>query len=188
MLALPFLPGGWAANRDVILMVCIAWSVVSLIAFAAHRGHLRRLLKEAGVGGWIDEVKARRLLRYVGWFSLFAIFDILIQGYASHLFGVDIAWTALAARIPILYLAISIPSLGNFGTREIAWATLFEGYGTEGELIAFALWTNVIFLVMHVIIGVTFASRAFSLIREMRRVKGEGQKIRGSLLRDAIDR
>ena len=72
----------------------------------------------------------------------------MIQGLASRAFGVDIAWTALAARIPLLYLALVTPSLGNFGTREIAWAGLFSEFGSRDALIAYAFAVNSVFLIL----------------------------------------
>ena len=130
----------------------------------------------------------RQLLPFVGWFVLFAIFDVAIQGAASRSFGVPISWLALMARIPILYLAISIPSLGNFGTREIAWRNLFEGYGDDASLYAFALWTNVIFLIMHALIGGLFFSRAVALVRGVRAARKQGEVIREPVLRDGAER
>ena len=112
---------------------------------------------------------------------------MLIQGTASRAFGVPIPWTELAARIPILYVVMSIPSLGNFGTREIAWAQLFAEHGTRAELTAFALWTNAIFLVMHVVIGALFLNRAITLVRQMRAARRQGETVPRPFLHDAID-
>ena len=92
------------------------------------------------------------------------------------------------ARIPILYLAISLPSLGNFGIREIAWSNLFEDYGTREELIAFALWTNTVFLLMHVGIGVLFVRRAIELTREVRAARKQGDTVPEPFLREGADR
>jgi hypothetical protein len=80
-----------------------------------------------------------------------------------------------------------LPSFGNFGTREIVWANVFHGYGTSASLYAFALWTNVIFLVMHVLIGVVFLNRALSLLGDLRRTKGDVETLRSPILRDALD-
>jgi hypothetical protein len=187
-IALPFLPGDLAENRDVGLLVLISWGAVAAAVFAIRRGYVQRLLRDAGAGEWLESVTWRKLMPIVGFFALFAVFDIIIQGAASRAFGTEISWIALAGRIPILYLAISIPSLGNFGTREIAWANLFEGYGEDAALYAFALWTNVIFLVMHALIGALFFSRAITLIRGVRQARQGGEEIRRPLLRDAADR
>ena len=80
-----------------------------------------------------------------------------------------------------------LPSFGNFGTREIAWANVFHGYGTEPALYAFALWTNVIFLVMHVLIGVLFLNRALALLADLRRTPIDVKSLRRPILRDALD-
>ena len=95
-------------------------------------------------------------------------FDVLIQGTASRAFGIPIEWTALVARIPIFYLVLTIPSFGNFGTRELAWAELFSNYASREMLVAYSLWVNGIFLVANVAIGMCFIGRALALIRGLR--------------------
>jgi Na+/glutamate symporter len=111
----------------------------------------------------------------------------VIQGLASQAFGVHIDWTALAARIPLLYLALVIPSLGNFGTRELAWAGLFSEYGSRDSLIAYAFAVNTVFLILNVLIGVIFLKRAFELVSEVRRVRKTGEGAPARLLRDPTD-
>jgi hypothetical protein len=186
--SLALLPGGVTENADVATAVGLGWTLVAASFIAGQFGVWRRLMSTLGLTTWIGRVRFRELLPFVGWFVLFAIFDVTIQGLASRSFGVPIPWLALMARIPILYVAISIPSLGNFGTREIAWANLFEGHGEDAALYAFALWTNVIFLVMHALIGALFFGRAIALLRGVRQARQEGEEIRGPLLRDASDR
>jgi len=185
--AMFFLPGGVVQNTRMAITIALCWLAVGAATAAVHFGYLHRALARIGLGAWIDRVRARDLLPFLGWFALFALFDVVIQGLASRAFGVDIPWLALASRIPVLYLAISIPSLGNFGTREIAWANLFAEYGSEAQLYAFALWTNLIFLIMHALIGAFFVSRAFKLMQGLRRAKREGTEIPEPILRDAID-
>jgi hypothetical protein len=84
-------------------------------------------------------------------------------------------------------MAISLPSFANFGTRELAWSTLFADFGSREALIAFALWTNAIFAIMHVLIGVVFFGRAIGLLRDLRRARREGQRVPSPLFHDAID-
>jgi hypothetical protein len=185
--ALLFLPGGLGANRDVAIAMTVCWLAVGCCWIVIRRGYLDRLLANSNLWGWLKLLTLRSLLPFFGYFALFGVFDILIQGLASRAFGVEISWIALAARIPILYFAISIPSLANFGTREIAWANLFSEFGTREELTAFALWTNVIFLVMHVAIGAMFVPRAISLVRDLRKARRAGELVRAPLIRDPID-
>lgn len=185
--ALPFLEGGLGHNRDVSILVAVSWLLVIAVSIAVHLGYLRRALERLGIGGWIDSVKLRELVPYVGWFAVFGVYDVAIQGLAARSFGLHIDWIALIARIPVMYVALLIPSLGNFGTREIAFATLFEEYGTNEALTAFALWTNTIFLAMHVIIGSLFISRAVALVREVRNARKTGHPIPSPILRSPID-
>jgi len=186
-LALALLEGGVDANRDVAGLVACSWLAVLVIWIAVRRGYMRIALERLGIGGWIDTVKPRELIPYVGWFGLFGIYDVAIQGLAARSFGLEIEWIALVARIPVMYFAMLIPSLGNFGTREIAFATLFDDYGTRESLYAFALWTNTIFLAMHVIIGGLFLNRAIALVREVRKQSQFGNPVPRPILRDAID-
>ena len=100
----------------------------------------------------------------------------------------EIPWIALAARIPLLYMALVIPSLGNFGTRELAWAGLFSEFGSRDSLIAYAFAVNSVFLVLNLVIGVAFLKRSLELIREVRRAKKTGEPTPAPrLLRDPTD-
>lgn len=187
-LALPFVPGGASSYRGIQVAVVIGWVLVVAVIVALRLGWWHALLRSSGLLSWVERVDPRRLLPFFGWFCLFALFDVLIQGLASRAFGVPIPFTALAAGIPVLYVVMSIPSLGNFGTREIAWAELFAEYGTKAELTAFALWTNAIFLVMHVVIGAVFFNKAVALVRQMRAARKQGEPVpRQPFLRDASD-
>jgi hypothetical protein len=186
-LALPFLSGGPAGNRDVSALVFVGWSLVAGVVLTGRLGVWRRLLAQAGLAGWFDRVETRALLPFLGWFALFAAADVAIQGAASRAFGVAIPWTDLAARIPLLYFALSIPSFGNFGPREIMWAASFADHGPRETLIAFALWTNAIFMMMHALIGMLFFGRALELLRQVRSARASGTQVPEPLLHDAID-
>jgi hypothetical protein len=110
-----------------------------------------------------------------------------IQWLASRAFGVSIEWTAIAARLPLVYLTFLIPTLGNFGTRELTWAALFDEFGDRDALIAYAFSINAIFLVLNVLLGVIFLSRALQLIGAVRQAQREGGQIPRPLLGDPTD-
>lgn len=186
-LALAFLSGGSTANGDVAVAAGIGWTIVLGVAVAARLGLWRRFVTSTGPGAWLANVEPRSLLPFLGWFALFAAFDVIVQGLSSRAFGVAIDWWALAGRIPILYFVLSLPSFGNFGTRELAWAACFSEYGTREELVAYALATNTVFLLLHVAIGVAFLPRAVSLVSDLRRARREGEALPQPLLRDASD-
>ena len=80
-----------------------------------------------------------------------------------------------------------IPSLGNFGTRELAWAGLFSEFGTRDQLIAYAFAVNSVFLVLNVLIGVVFLKRSLQLISDVRRAKKTGEPTPGRLIHDPTD-
>jgi hypothetical protein len=187
-LVLPFLAGGLMKNLDVATAVSIGWTTVIVCIGAGRLRYWERFLRRVGLESWAGKAKLRRLVPIVGWFAVFAAFDVLIQGLASRAFGIPIPWIDLLARIPLLYVAISLPSFGNFGVREIAWSTLFGDYGSREALIAFALWTNAIFAVMHALVGSLFVGRAISLWRELREARKEGTIVPSPILHDAIDR
>ena len=184
---LPLLDGGPANNLDVVATVTLGWSIVGAILLAGRYGFWRRALSRINFGTSGRGVSFRQLLPFFSWFMCFAAFDVLIQGSASRAFGVDIDWLSLTARLPVLYLAISVPSFGNFGTREIAWSNLFSDYGSEEALIAFALWTNAIFAAWHLIIGALFFPLAVRMLRDFRRARKEGESVPQPFFRDAID-
>ena len=186
-LSLGLLADGPKGNPDVLTLVVLGWSVVAFVAVSVRMGWWRRLLEAAGVASRLGHLSASQLLPWVGLFILFATLDVLIQGSATRAFGVSVDWTALMARIPLMYVVMALPSLGNFGTREIAWTYCFAEFGTREALIAYALWTNVIFLIMHVLIGTLFFGRALELLREVRRARREGEELPRPLLHDAID-
>lgn len=186
-IALPLLPGGPMSNPDVTVAVVVSWCMLGWLAWASKRGALQRLLAPIGLEALVGRVKLRDWIPYIGYFVLFGIFDVVVQGVASRVFGIHIDWIALVARIPVLYVALMIPSFANFGTREIAWASLFSEFGDDAALYAYAFWTNGIFMAMHVLIGVVFMPRAFRLVRGMREARKRGDMMPRPLVHDAID-
>ncbi len=188
-LAFPFLPGTFDANRDVFVTVAVTWAIVLILAVGVRASATgsTRIPGARRVRDWLERFPLREIRPFFFGFLALTIFDIVIQGLASRAFGVEIAWTALAARIPLLYLALVIPSLGNFGTRELAWAGLFSEFGTRDELIAYAFAVNSVYLILNVLIGTLFLKRALQLVAEVRRVRKAGEPAPAPLLRDPTD-
>jgi hypothetical protein len=102
---------------------------------------------------------------------------VLIQGFASRAFGVPIAWDALAGRIPLVYFSFLIPTLGNFGTREVSWAALFSEFGPRDALIAYAFSVNMVFLALNILLGLIFLPRALALLAAVRWVRRGGEPL-----------
>jgi hypothetical protein len=188
-LVLPFLPGSFDANREVFIAVGVTWVVILVLAIGVRLSATgsTRIPGARRVRNWLDRFPLREIRPFFFGFLALTIFDVLIQGLASRAFGVEIAWTALAARIPLLYLALVIPSLGNFGTRELAWAGLFSEFGSRDALIAYAFAVNSVFLILNVLIGVLFLKRALELVGEVRRARKTGEPAPAPLLRDPAD-
>ncbi len=188
-IALPFLSGGFEANRDVFITTGITWTIVFVVAIGvrASATHPTRIPGAQRVRDWLERFPIREIRPFFLGFIGLTVFDIVIQGLASQAFGVNIGWTALTARIPLLYLALMIPSLGNFGTRELAWAGLFSEYGSRDSLIAYAFAVNTVFLILNVLIGIIFLKRALELLTEVRRVRKTGELTPARLLRDPSD-
>jgi hypothetical protein len=186
---LPFLPGSFDSNRDVFIAAGITWLVVFALAIGVRISATgsTRIPGAKRVRNWLVRFPLREIRPFFFGFLAFTIFDVVIQGLASRAFGVDIAWTALTARIPLLYLALVTPSLGNFGTRELAWAGLFSEFGERDELIAYAFAVNSVFLILNVLIGTLFIKRALELVREVRRARKAGEPAPAPLLRDPAD-
>jgi hypothetical protein len=186
-LSLAFLQGGPAANRDILIAVSIAWTLLAAAFVATRTGLWERRIASTRFGAWTKNLSLRTMLPFVGWFALLAAFDVVIQGLASRAFGIVIDWWALAGRIPLLYLALSLPSFGNYGTREITWSFCFSEFADRDALVAYAFATNTVFLMLHVVIGVIFLPRALALIGELRRARKRGVEVPRPLIHDAID-
>ena len=186
-LALAFVPEGVVQLSAIGGAVAFGWTLVGAFVIARALGAVDRLYTLLRLDWLGNRIKLRDLLPYFWVFAAFAVADIVIQGAATRAFGNPIDWIALSAGIPVLYLMMLLPSFGNFGTREIVWANVFHGYGDEPTLYAFALWTNVIFLVMHVLIGAVFFKRAFALLGDLRKNPIDIKSVRPPILRDALD-
>lgn len=185
--ALAFVDPNLVQFSAVAGAVAFGWILVVGFLIARSLGATDRLYKLMRLDWLEGRVVLRDLLPYLWIFGAFACADILIQGMATRAFGNPIDWIALTSGIPVLYLAMLLPSFANFGTREIVWANVFYGYGDEASLYAFALWTNVIFLIMHVLIGILFLKRAVALLMDLRRSRSTVEGVRQPILRDALD-
>ncbi|MDH3518845.1 MAG: flippase-like domain-containing protein [Myxococcales bacterium] len=188
-IAAPFLEGGVAANPGLASALAVLWTLLIACAIAVWLFRTERLKFRAAarVAAWIDRFPPRELAIFFWGFAALALFDVQIQWLASHAFGVPIDWTALAARIPIVYLLFTIPTLGNFGTRELAWAGLFAEFGARDALIAYAFAVNALFMVLNLAIGIVFLPRAVELIAALRRARREGERVPRPLLHDPTD-
>jgi hypothetical protein len=186
-LALFLLEGGAAANRDVATAATFVWTLMISGFVAVKLSQSGRIRGMKRVSDFLERFPLRTIAPFVLAFVGVTMFDVLIQGLATRAFGAPIGWLDLMARIPLLYLALVVPSLGNFGTRELAWAGLFEGVAERDALIAFAFATNAIFLVLNVILGIVFLPRALTLLRELRRQRKTGEKVPEPLLHDPVD-
>jgi hypothetical protein len=182
-IALPLQRAG--ADEDVVTSVAITaglmWAllIAGVVSVALVRSGRLRSKRIAAISGWLERFPLHRIAPFVVGFAALAVFDIHIQWLASRAFGVALDWSALAARLPLVYLAFIVPTLGNFGTRELTWAALFGEFGERDSLIAYAFAVNAIFLVINVLLGVIFLSRALQLIDAVRRARREGESIPG---------
>ncbi len=181
-IALPFLDGTAEQNRDVMIAAAIGWSMIFGTAFAIRRARHSASGRLARVRAVLEAIDFRAFAPMLGWFVLLAGLDVVVQWIATHAFNAPIPLLALAARIPILYTAFLIPSFGNFGTREVVWAALFSDYADRETLIAYAVATNTLFLIFHVLIGVIFLPRAIALLQQVREARREGAEMPGGPL------
>lgn len=188
-LALPTLPGGIAANRDVAITAGVLWAILITIIVGVRLSTTRgwRFPGARGIRSWVERFPLSTLRPFLLGFVALVLFDVTIQKLASAAFGISIPWLALAARIPVLYLALSIPTLGNFGTRELTWAALFADYGDRDTLIAYALATNAVFLLINLALGLIFLPRALQLLAAVRLARREGEALPEPLLHDPTD-
>jgi len=166
-----------------IMWTLLAVGVASVVLVRAGRLRSKRL---SVISKWLERFPPMQIAPFLLGFAALSLFDIQIQWLASGAFGVALDRSALAARLPLVYLSFVIPTLGNFGTRELTWAALFGEFGERDALIAYAFSVNAIVLVINVLIGVVFLSHALQLISAVRRARREGESIPG-LRRDPTD-
>jgi hypothetical protein len=185
--ALPFLEGGYARNRDVFVAGGIGWTLIAVGLAAVRFGPRIGSLGESAVAQRLRQMNFARMKPILIWFVVLGVADIVFQRVTAASFGAEIPWTAMVARIPILYAAISLPSLGNLGTRELAWAWCFQDFAPRETLIAYALATNFVFLVMNVGLGVLFLPRALELVSQVRKAREAGAAPEPPLLSDPAD-
>ncbi len=188
--AFPFLGGGFAANRDVVIAIGVMWAVVLGVGAAARLSASRNVhWRGAGrIREWLERFPVRALWPFFLGFTALAVFDVVIQRLASDAFGVRIGWTELTARIPLVYLSFLLPTLGNFGTRELAWAWLFEdAERSRDELIAYAFAVNAVFLILNVVLGLVFLRRALQLVAAVRRAGRAGAPVPRPAFHDPTD-
>jgi hypothetical protein len=187
--AMPLLEGGVAGNPGVASAVILLWLLVAACTIGVwlFRNEKISFRGAARIAAWLERFSLREFSVFLWGFAALALFDVQIQWLASRAFGVEIDWIALAARLPLVYLAFTIPTLGNFGTRELAWAGLFSEFGARDALIAYAFAVNAIFFVLNIVIGVIFLPRALELISAVRRARREGEKVPRPLLHDPTD-
>jgi len=187
-LALLLLPGGLAANRDVAIAASVGWLLIAGTALGLRSARRSTTGRLARVRAWLEQLDLRSFVPMLGWFGALALSDITVQWLATRAFGAPIGFLSLVARVPILYTAFLIPSFGNYGTRELAWAALFADTHPRHTLIAYAFATNTLFLIFHVVIGVVFLPRALALLREVRDARRVGEPVPAApLVRDPAE-
>jgi hypothetical protein len=188
-LALFLLPGGIAENRDVAIGAGVTWAAVIGVGLAVRISAIRAvpLPGVRYVRDWLERFSLRELRPFLLAFIALTAFDVLIQGFASRAFGVPISWAALTGRIPLVYTSFLIPTLGNFGTREVAWAALFSEFGPRDALIAYAFSVNMVFLAINVMLGLIFLPRALSLVAAVRWARSGGEPVREPPWRDPTE-
>lgn len=186
-LALPFLDGGYARNRDVYVFAAFGWAATAIALLLVRFGPRIGYWRASSLAQRIERFELARMRPILGWFVVLAAMDVVFQRVTAASFGAVIPWWEMVARIPILYAAISVPSLGNFGTRELAWAWCFQDFAPRDVLVAYALATNATFLVLNVLIGIVFLPKALELVSEVRKAKADGTPVQTPLLSDPAD-
>lgn len=186
-LSLPLLSGGLEQNRDVQAAVIVGWSTLAVGVLLARLGPRLGLGLAHRLREWVARIDFAGLRRILFGFVVLGMVDVAVNRWLAASFGVDLPWSAVMARLPILYAILTLPSLGNFGTREAAWAFLYGDLADAAALRACALATNTAFLLLNVLIGAAFLPRALDLLAEVRRARAEGVPVEGALLHDAGD-
>jgi len=162
LIAMPFRPATFPDNLAMMITgVCLAGLIGGVILF---EGSLIRRL-----GGWLPEPLSPagdgpvgRLMQAIvgcGWrailgaFGISMIFNLILVAwwYAAGLaLGYDnIPYTYYLLVVPILSVALLVPSISGLGVRELLAGPLFEGAGLVGaQAVALSL---LVWLLMRVV-------------------------------------
>ena len=157
LLALPFRPEGFPpALLSIIIAICIGGLIGG---FALLEGSILRTisrwipqkLMDSG-GGFV--LKVARTVDECGWraiagaMGVSVLFNLLQASWwttTGWALGLDIPYSYMLLVVPILSLAMLLPSIGGLGVREFLAPVLFSGAGLSPEqsialtLVVFAL-------------------------------------------------
>lgn len=186
-LVLPLLDGGYERNHEIYVFAAVGWSLTLITATLIRFGPSLGIGFATALARRIEAFEFSRMRPILGWFVVLAALDVVFQRITAASFGAVIPWLEMTARIPILYAAILVPSLGNLGTRELAWAWCFKEFASRDSLVAYALATNATFLFLNLAIGVFYLPKALELLSEVRRAKASGTPVEPTLLSDPTD-
>jgi hypothetical protein len=174
-------------HRDVLTAVGTGWATLVAVVLLVRLGPALGLGFALRVRAWIERVDWAGLRPIILGFVALGATDVVVQKLTAASFGIDLPWAEVIARLPILYAVLTLPSLGNFGTREAAWGLLFGEFAEPTRLQACALATNATFLLLNVSIGMLFLPRALALLDGLRAARRAGSAWSESLLTHPVD-
>ncbi len=176
-----------ADHRDVLAAVATGWATLALAILLVRFGPAVGFGVALRVRAWIERIDWAGLRPILAGFLALGVADVVVQKLTAASFGIDLPWREVIARLPILYAALTLPSFGNFGTREAAWGVLFSEFAEPARLQACALATNATFLLLNLGIGMLFLPRAIALLAELREARRSGTRVGESLLTPPVD-
>jgi len=144
LLALPFRPAGFPSHLALIIgVVCIVGLVVgfALVDGSLLHAVIRRLPFLRRVGGGFFERLARtvdscRRSALVGALLVSVVFNLMQIGWwaaTGRALGISVPLSYYLLVVPLLSLALLVPSIGGLGVRESLAPLLFGGAGVTPE-------------------------------------------------------
>jgi uncharacterized membrane protein YbhN (UPF0104 family) len=187
LLALPFRPAGFP---DQLALAIFVFSIGGLIAgFVLLDGRLIRRF-----GGWLPSIlspvgdgpvaKVLKAVQGCGWKTIgialliSAVFNLLLAAWwavTGLALGFDIPYTYYLLVVPIMSVALLVPSIGGLGVREYLAPLLFAGAGlSSAEAVALSL---LVFVVMRLVSLLGGPVYIVSTLRESRKRSPEPESV-----------
>jgi uncharacterized membrane protein YbhN (UPF0104 family) len=188
LLTLPFRPAGFPDQLALVIFIfCIGGLVAGMLLLDG------RLIRR--FGGWLPGplspvgdgavAKVLKAVQGCGWktigiaLAISAVFNFLLVGwwYVTGLaLGFDIPYTYYLLVVPIMSVALLVPSIGGLGVREYLAPILFAGAGLSGaEAVALSL---LVFVVMRVVSLLGGPVYIVATLRESRKRSLKAESVR----------
>ena len=162
--------GTWTAGGSAMAYLRVPFAAIALgcgaLLVAGRLG--RALLRDRSVLDALAALPARVLAGVALGRAAFHASSALFVWWTAPAFGLDAPLGALLGRMPLVLAAASLPiSPGGLGTAHATMLWLFEGFGSEAQILAFGL----VYSFTLMLLRLPFGALAWWGLRGERRMK-----------------